>query len=243
MSTAFRGMPPGGVLFEEDFDLPPAPPSPPEPEIIEPVYSAADLQEARTEAWREARDAAMAEAETAARTESRQTLTRIAEHLEATQTEASDLVERSAEAIARLLMDGFAAAFPALSRKHGSAELRAIIRTILPALHQELAVTVRVDGNAAQAVRDEIERLDPDLLPKIEVQASNAVLPGDIRIAWRNGAAIRDTTTLWEEITAILSPAGLMSPGPTSPGLVSPGPMSPGFASSRPVTKEIEHVD
>ncbi len=233
MSTAFRAMPPGGVLFEEDFDLPPAPAAPPEPEIIEPVYSAADLQEARTEAWREGRDAAMAEAETTARTEARQTLTRIAERLDATQAEAADLVERSAESVARLLMDGFAAAFPALSRQHGAAELRAIIRTILPALHQELAVTVRVDGNAAQAVRDEIERLDPDLLPKIEVQASNAVLAGDIRIAWRNGAAIRDTTTLWEEITAILSPAGLMSPGLASLG----------SASSRPATKEIEHVD
>ena len=233
MSTTFRAMPPGGVLFEEDFDLPPAPAAPPEPEIIEPVYSAADLQEARAEAWREGRDAAMAEAETTARTEARQTLTRIAERLDATQAEAADLVERSAESVARLLMDGFAAAFPALSRQHGAAELRAIIRTILPALHQELAVTVRVDGNAAQAVRDEIERLDPDLLPKIEVQASNAVLAGDIRIAWRNGAAIRDTTTLWEEITAILSPAGLMSPGLASLG----------SASSRPATKEIEHVD
>ncbi len=238
MSAAFRGMPPGGVLFEEDFDLPPAPPAPPEPEIIEPVYSVADLQEARTEAWREGHDAAMAEAETTARTEARQTLTRIAERLEATQAEAADLVERSAETIARLLMDGFAAAFPDLSRKHGAAELRAIIRTILPALHQELAVTVRIDGNAVQVVRDEIERLDPDLLPKIEVQASNAVLPGDIRIAWRNGAAIRDTTTLWEEITAILSPAGLMSPDLMSPDLMSPDPMS-----SRSATKEIEHVD
>ena len=243
MSTAFRAMPPGGVLFEEDFDLPPPPAAPPEPEIIEPVYSAADLQDARTEAWREGRDAAMAEAETTARTEARQTLTRIAERLDATQAEAADLVERSTEAIARLLMDGFAAAFPALSRKHGAAELRAIIRTILPALHQELAVTVRVDGNAAQAVRDEIERLDPDLLPKIEVQPSNAVLPGDIRIAWRNGAAIRDTATLWEEITAILSPAGLMSPGLMSPGLMSPGLISPDPMTSRSATKEFEHVD
>ena len=223
MSGAFPAMPPGGVLFEEDFDLPPTPAAPPEPEIIEPVYSAADLQEARTQAWREGHDVAMAHAEVVAQTAARQTLTRIAERIDATHTEASQLVERSAEAVARLLMDGFAAAFPALSRRHGSAELRAIIRAILPALHQELAVTVRIDGNLVKDVADEIDRLDPDLLPKVEVLPSNSVPPGDIRITWRNGAAIRDTAKLWEEITEILSPAGLMS--------------------SRPATKEIQHVD
>ena len=35
-----------------------------------------------------------------------------------------------------------------------------------------------------------------------------AVLPGDIRIAWRNGEARRDVAELWTEIGDILGQAG-----------------------------------
>ena len=34
--------------------------------------------------------------------------------------------------------------------------------------------------------------------------------PGDVRIAWRGGAAARDATALWQQVAAILAPAGLL---------------------------------
>jgi hypothetical protein len=34
--------------------------------------------------------------------------------------------------------------------------------------------------------------------------------PGDVRIAWRAGSATRDTAALWEQVAAVLMPAGLL---------------------------------
>ena len=45
---------------------------------------------------------------------------------------AASIAEQSAEAIARLLLDSLAAAFPALCARYGEAEVRAIVRAVLP---------------------------------------------------------------------------------------------------------------
>ena len=37
--------------------------------------------------------------------------------------------------------------------------------------------------------------------------------PGDVRIAWHNGAATRDAAALWQQVAAILAPAGLLRRG------------------------------
>jgi hypothetical protein len=34
--------------------------------------------------------------------------------------------------------------------------------------------------------------------------------PGDVRIAWRNGTATRDAAALWQQVAAVLAPAGLL---------------------------------
>ncbi len=36
------------------------------------------------------------------------------------------------------------------------------------------------------------------------------MMPGDLRIAWRNGFAVRDATALWQQVAEILAPAGLL---------------------------------
>src|ERR1035438_8015475 len=111
-SSAARGS--GVLLFDEDFDLPP--PSP-EPEMIQPVFTAAELMAAREEAAREGRDSALAEADASGSAASWRALTEIAARMEAAREEAASIAEQSAEAIARLLLDCFATAFPALSTR------------------------------------------------------------------------------------------------------------------------------
>ena len=39
---------------------------------------------------------------------------------------------------------------------------------------------------------------------------ANAMPPGDVRIAWRNGSATRDAAELWRQVAAVLMPAGLL---------------------------------
>ena len=45
----------------------------------------------------------------------------------------------------------------------------------------------------------------------MKIAESNAMPHGDVRIAWRNGAADRNASALWEQVAEILAPAGLLS--------------------------------
>src|SRR6516164_3015864 len=86
-----------GTLFEEDFDQPEADAA--EPEAIEPVFSAADLADARAAAWREGKTAGVAEAAAGEAAATRHAV----ESLAAQFAEARDMAvmhaEQSADAI------------------------------------------------------------------------------------------------------------------------------------------------
>ena len=143
MDSMYVSVRAGGAatLFNEDFDLPPAPIVPPEPEIIEPVFTASDIGAAREAAWRDGHDIGIAETAASGEVAVRQILAQIAAQLHTARNEAVAMADQAAEAIAKLLLDSFGAAFPALCARHGEAEIRAIIRAILPTLQQEPRVT------------------------------------------------------------------------------------------------------
>jgi len=200
---------PGIILFDEDFDLPP--PSR-EPEVIEPVYSVNELNAAREEAARDSREQALTEADTSARTMASRALASISEQLETARAEAAAIAEQSSEAIARLVMSCFATAFPALCARHGQPELAALLREILPALHREPAITVRISPHVAAALATDVHALDADLAKRVRLIPTDAVAPGDARITWEHGAATRDAASLWRQIENVLAPAGLLNP-------------------------------
>ena len=118
---------------------------------------------------------------------------------------------QAAGELARLLLVSFAAALPALSARHGQAELRSLVRTLLPALSQEPSVSIRIHPQHATMVTEEIERLDPDLAASLRIVASDTMQPGDIRVTWRGGQATRDVAALWTQVAEVLAPAGLLS--------------------------------
>jgi len=203
-SPAFRGV----LLFDEDFDLPPRSA---EPEVIQPVYSVAELTAAREAAEQEGHDRALAEAETSGRAASHRALTEIAARLTAAGAEAASLAEQSSEAIARLLLGCFATAFPALSARHGAGEVAAVMHAILPALHREPKITVRINPHLIAAMTEEIRSLDVDLAARVRLIPTDAIALGDARVTWDNGAATRDTASLWRQIETVLAPAGLLN--------------------------------
>jgi flagellar biosynthesis/type III secretory pathway protein FliH len=94
--------------------------------------------------------------------------------------------------------------------RYGDAEVRAIVRAVLPELTQEPAITVRANPRTARALTQEIARLDPDLAAHVQVVDCEAMSPGDVRIAWHNGTATRDAAALWQQVAAVLAPAGLL---------------------------------
>ncbi|HEY1935936.1 MAG TPA: hypothetical protein VGG99_28350 [Acetobacteraceae bacterium] len=197
----------GEHVFGEDFD---AAPPPPEPEVIEPTFSAAEVEAARTEAFESGRAAALAEAAAADHATIRELVTRIAEHLRDARDAASDVATRCAEAVARVLLDSLSVALPALCARHGDAELAAVMATLLPALAQEPAITVRVHPHHAAALGHEIERLDPDVATRCRVIGAAAMSPGDLQVAWRNGNATREVAKLWEQVAEALGATGLL---------------------------------
>jgi flagellar biosynthesis/type III secretory pathway protein FliH len=204
-SSASRN--PGVLLFDEDFDLPPPAP---EPEVIQPTFTAAELTAAREEAARDSRDLALAESDGSARAATNSALAEIATQLAAGRADAASIAEQSAEAIARLLLGCFATAFPVLCARHGAGELAAVLRELLPALHRESRIVVRINPQLVPAMTEEIKSLDPDLAAHVRLVPAAAMASGDARITWENGVATRDAASLWTQIENILAPVGLL---------------------------------
>ncbi len=196
-----------GSLFAEDFDLPETAPA---PKVIEPVFSAGELAAARESAWQEGREAGLSEAAAADAASTKEVMAQIAAQLRAESEAALIQAERQAESIARLLLGSLAATFPALSARHGDAEARAIVHSVLPALAQEPLITIRVHPDTAAVISREIGQLDPELRARIETVTAEAMQPGDVRITWRNGSAVRNVDALWQQVAEVLAPAGLL---------------------------------
>ncbi len=201
------------VLFAEDFDNLEGVmviEAPPEPEVIASVFTAADIEIIRERAYADGRAAARAAAEAAHTEAVRTALADISAALHAVAGRQAALVEREAEEVARLLLDMLMTLLPALCVRHGEAEVRAVARAVLPALLREPAVTVRINPALAAAIRDEIARLDPDLVARIRLVPVDALVPGDIRVSWADGNAVRDTGAVWQHVAGALSEAGLL---------------------------------
>ncbi len=196
-----------GALFEEDFDRPE---SAAEPEVIDPIFSAADLADAREAAWRAGNAAGAEEAAAGDAAAARRAIESIAAQFADARDAAATLAEQTADAIARLLLDSLAAAFPVLCASCGEVEVQAIVRSVLPALNQEQAVTVRTNPLTARSLLREVGRIDPDFAARVQIVECDSMTPGDVKISWRNGAVVRDATGLWEQVAAILAPAGLL---------------------------------
>jgi hypothetical protein len=88
-----------------------------------------------------------------------------------------------------------------------------LVRLIVPALTQESCITVRAHQRTAEAVAEEVARLDPELSTHVQTVASDAMAPGDVRVTWRNGAATRDAAALWEQVVRVLAPIKEMTNG------------------------------
>jgi flagellar biosynthesis/type III secretory pathway protein FliH len=147
--------------------------------------------------------------DTSARAASARALTEIGATIAAIREEILETTEQSAEAMTRLLINCFAISFPALSARHGPNEVTAVLREILPALHQEPKITIRVNPHLMPALTEELQVLDGDVAASLRLIPTDAVALGDVKITWEQGSATRNTTSLWKQIENILAPAGL----------------------------------
>ncbi len=201
-----------GVLYAEDFDdeggAPVAEASGPvpEPEIIEPVFTAAELEAARAEA----RQAGRTEAEHGLTASRNRLLALLADGMSEARSGAYAAAEAGAEGVARTMLGALATCLPQLCKQHGAAELRALVRILLPALSEEPRITIRVNPHMLPVIQAEIATLDVEIAERVHVLPTDAVEPGDARVTWADGSAVRDTARARAAFAEGLASLGLL---------------------------------
>ena len=207
-----------GVLYAEDFDdeaVPtgnPAEPAP-EPEFIEPTFTAEELEQARAEAKAVGR----AEAERGLTASRLQMLSTIAAAMTETRASAQAHAESMAEEMARCILSALRICLPSLCSRHGAPELRALSQFVLPLLADEPHITIRVSPHMIPVLQDEVGALDFEIRDRIKLVPVEAMAPGDMRINWTDGAAIRDTGRAIAAIEQALAQLGLLEPSTLQP--------------------------
>jgi hypothetical protein len=226
----------GRSLFFEDFDAQSAPPAPaPEPAEAAPMFSEAELVSAcdacRNEGWRQGLEQGRAEHSEA----QGRAIAAIAAALAEAAPAAREAAEDSAAEVARLLLSALGALLPDLCTRFGAAEAAAVAQALLPALRHEPATCVRVHPDTCAELAPLLEAMDPDRRAILRLVATEAMAPGDVRIEWQNGAAVREGAALWRAAAAVLSPLDLLAGVPAAPVAVQAAvPAAPNLQSATP---------
>ncbi len=177
--------------------------------FAEPAPDAAELAELRDGAYAQGRAdervALAAERSDAAAL----TLRALADALQDARHEAASVAEAAAEETARLLLRVLGTMMPALCARHGGADVAALVRAVVPALAHEPRVTIRVSPHVRAEVQAQLAAVAEEWGERIKLIATDAMAPGDVRIAWDSGTASRDVGELWNGVVAQLAPLGL----------------------------------
>jgi len=199
-----------GILYAEDFDDPDLPPlaeSAPAP----PSFTSDDLDAAQQIARADAVQAARAEWEASALRDRTRSLVAIAAAVADARQEARVLAETVADGAARTILSMVAGVLPDLCTQHGGAEVRALLRHLLPTLSQQPRINVRVGQAVLDGVREDLALLDEDLVAAIALTAA-PLAPGDARVTWTDGSLVRDQAAIRLAVTAALTELGLLEP-------------------------------
>ncbi len=202
-----------GVLYAEDFDVEDVPepdPEPdflaPEPEFIEPLFTAAELDTARAEG----QATGQLEAERSLAASRLQILEQIVAGLAEADHAAAAVAEAAAAGVARSLLAALAACLPSLCERHGATELQALMRSLLPSLASQPRITVRVHPQMVAAVMAEMTALDAEIAERMVLLPNDAIPPGDARVTWEDGTALRDTGRARTALNESLAALGLL---------------------------------
>lgn len=138
------------------------------------------------------------------------------------------MAEAAAEQVARLVFEALGALVPSVCAACGPAEVAALTRVLLPRLKREPQIRLRLNPHDAAAVQVQLAALDDDLGDRIVVTQSDQIARGDLRVAWQDGALLRDTGAIWRQMSDALRQFGFLDT-----------PHEPGARSARPVAEQV----
>ena len=202
-------------FFTEDFDavshagalLVRAPdPEPP----ATPTLTVPDLEAIREAAYQDGLRDGLQQAATGRDATAGRVIAALEDHLRAAQYQAAQEADRAATSVARLLIQFVMKMLPSACARYGAEEIADVARAVLPGLHQEPHVVVSVHPAVAADVELELTRLGAEMKQRAVLEPTESVLPGDVRITWRDGSAARDTNDLMQRIAAVFASHGLL---------------------------------
>jgi len=185
-------------MFDVDFDdarnLGTAPP--------EPTFSKDELNAARGVARAEGIEAGRAEAMASIERRLTETLQAIGQRLAAESAErVRELqeIERNAVALCAGLMRCL---FFEFQRRHGTAEIEALVRDSLRLMADEPRVVLRLADENIDALQERVTAAAAaaGFAGKVVLVGDDQIAPGDCAIEWADGGAERDGDRMWAEI-------------------------------------------
>ena len=161
------------------------------PPTADPVRTAAEIEEDRAAMRNEGFAAGLRAAESGLAAQRARILEDMASQIERSFQDAHKMIENSLGTVADAALSALVECFPALCDRHGASELRALVRSLLPSLTDELKLTATVHPSMEEVVRQEIVALkaNPE---QIMVKTSSDMLTGDVTLAWADGVASRN---------------------------------------------------
>ena len=202
-----------GVLFIEDFDVAEPPlvaprspmPVPAQSEVTPPL----DIDSVREEGFRVGFEAGLKAAAADISATRADLLFRLGQELSRAHTEIKDVCSSGLEVVTEAIFELLFQLLPAFFQDHGEREVRAALRSILPALGDETQLKVIMHPSLEQALKDEISLLSSSV--SVAFVTDGDLLAGDFRISWHAGAVSRDLGGVCRKAVECLTSIGLLS--------------------------------
>ena len=184
----------------DEKDAPEVPDEPPPPPP--PTFSEAELERARRDSLAKGREEAAAEAEASRERRVADLLQTISREF-STLFAAEDLrnAQYEAESV-RLTLATLQRLFPAMNQKYGLSEIQRVIQEVLESQREQATIKIEVEPDYVETIRDHVKRVlkQANISGNCEVTGNQALGPGDCRMSWENGGALRESTAVAEDI-------------------------------------------
>ncbi len=166
------------------------------------VFSEEELSVEKARSLEDGKRQGMAEATRSREKQVADALSRIAQGM-ATLFAAESVREKLFEEEAvRLTAQALSVIFPILNKRYGMDELKSTIREVLRNHEQETGIAIEVSSECKdeiEALIAQTESLKP-FMNRVKIEPKDGLPPGDCRLIWKNGGAVRDTGHLVGEI-------------------------------------------
>ena len=181
---------------DEVVELEEPPPPPP------PTFSEAELERARRDSLAKGREEAAAEAEASRERRVADLLQTISREF-STLFAAEDLrnAQYEAESV-RLTLATLQRLVPAMNQKYGLSEIQRVITEVLESQREMAVIKMEVHPDYVETIHEHVKRVlkQANISGNCTVTGNQTLGPGDCRMNWENGGAIRESRAVAEDI-------------------------------------------